>query len=144
MPRGDRHHAGGQGQISLADIVRDIKAMNASILLISQKMQYIVRNEKILGQNLVILNKKLKEIETKGIASSNGSSSLEELASLEEKINQLNSLAADLGNEVDKIKNQMVSREEFLELKHLIDAINPLEFASIEQVKQLLEEKKKK
>ncbi|MDO8537975.1 MAG: hypothetical protein Q7S21_03770 [archaeon] len=144
MPRSERHHGSAQGQLSLSDIVRDIKAMNSSILLISQKMQYIVRNEKILGQNLVILNKKIKEVETKGVSSVGGGISSEEIGALQEKLNQLNSLTADLGNELDKLKSQMVSREEFLELKHLIDAINPLEFASIEQVKEMLGEKKKK
>ena len=143
MPRGEHGQRAREGQIALADIVRDIKALNSSIMLISQKMQYMVRNEKILGQNLVILNKKLKELESKGFSGGTGLGA-EELAGLEEKINQLNSQFSELGNELDKIKSQMVSREEFLELKHIIEAINPLELASIEQVRQMLNEKKKK
>ena len=50
---------------SMEDIIRDIKALNSSVLLLSQKMNYLVRNEKILGRNFIILNKKLKAVENK-------------------------------------------------------------------------------
>ena len=50
----------------------DIKAMNASILVITQKIKYIVRNEKILGRNLIILNKKIKDLREQGLSSAGG------------------------------------------------------------------------
>ena len=37
----------------------DIKALESSILMISQKIEYLVRNEKILSQNLIVFNKHL-------------------------------------------------------------------------------------
>ena len=54
---------GGQG-----NVYRDIQALNASILILTQKMNYVVRNEKILGRNLMVLNKKIKVIEQRGFA----------------------------------------------------------------------------
>ena len=40
----------------LLQLREDIRSLNSSILIISQKMKYLVRNEKILGRNLIVLN----------------------------------------------------------------------------------------
>ncbi|MBI5884642.1 hypothetical protein HZB89_00935, partial [archaeon] len=45
------------------EVNQDIKALNATILVLSQKMSALVRNEKILGRNLLVLNKKVRDLQ---------------------------------------------------------------------------------
>ena len=37
---------------------QDIKALQSSILVLSEKIKYLVHNEKILSRNILVLNKK--------------------------------------------------------------------------------------
>lgn len=117
----------------------DIRALNSSVLLITQKLKYIVRNEKILGRNLIVLNKKLKSLEEKVVTPkeiSGGGASSAELDSLKKKVELLEAQISD-------IQSRMVSKEEFKELRYVIDSINPLEFATLSQVKDLINKSKK-
>jgi len=153
---------------SLSDIIRDIKALNSSVLLLSQKMNYLVRNEKILGRNLIILNKKIKDLEVRMQSGSFGSASTggegagfeagslkEELEQLKESVERSTALVNDLSNQFDSLKDSFAKAEDVKELKYIIDAINPLDFATLKQVEEMLgrktttqapsrEEKKKK
>src|SRR3989344_3140461 len=52
-----------QGQNVFSRVNGDITALNSSILLLSQKMKFLIRNEKILGRNLIVVNKKLKDVQ---------------------------------------------------------------------------------
>ncbi|NMA44855.1 MAG: hypothetical protein GX950_03540 [Candidatus Diapherotrites archaeon] len=126
-------------------IAADIRALNSSILLITQKMKYIVRNEKILGRNLIVLNKKIKSIEDKAALNavspdSSGASSAE-VQLLQQKV-------ALLEAQIDDLRTRAAFKEELKELKYIIDSINPLEFATLSQVRELvdkrIEEKLKK
>ncbi|MEW6295817.1 MAG: hypothetical protein AB1467_06030 [Candidatus Diapherotrites archaeon] len=136
---------------ALPDIARDVRALNSSILLLSQKMNYLVRNEKILGRNLIILNKKIKELEQRISFSVSGASALisgepsaspavsgSELAELEERVNSLSSSVSELKDQMEKMKGSFARADELKELKYVIDAINPLEFATLQQVKDLV------
>ncbi|MDD4251309.1 MAG: hypothetical protein PHX27_03915 [Candidatus ainarchaeum sp.] len=117
----------------------DIRALNSSLLLITQKIKYIVRNEKILGRNLIVLNKKLKSLEEKVVLPANKTGSdvsSEEVNSLKKKVDLLEAQLSDL-------QSRMVSKEDFKELKYIIDSINPLEFATLSQVKDLINKKMK-
>lgn len=121
-------------------IIQDIRALNSSILLITQKIKYVVRNEKILGRNLIVLNKKIKGLEERmsmvnNESSGNGADS-EEVKQLEKKIELLEAQLADL-------QSNSVSKSELKELKYVIDSINPLEFTTISQVKDMIEKSKK-
>ena len=151
---------------SLSDIIRDIKALNSSVLLLSQKMNYLVRNEKILGRNLIILNKKIKDLEVRMQSGSFGAVSAggegiesgnikDELEQLKESVERSTALVNDLSNQFDSLKDSFARAEDVKELKYIIDAINPLDFATLKQVEEMLgrkaaiqapsrEEKKKK
>ena len=60
----DRQHSAPQkGPNLVASIREDIRSLGSSILIITQKMKYLVRNEKILGRNLIVLNKKIRTLE---------------------------------------------------------------------------------
>jgi vacuolar-type H+-ATPase subunit I/STV1 len=115
----------------------DVRAINSSVLLIGQKIKYIVRNEKILGRNLIVLNKKLKALEEKIVtpAEISGSGNSEDVSELKKKVELLEAQISDM-------QSRMVSQEEFKELRYIIDSINPLEFATLSQVKDLIEKNK--
>lgn len=134
-----------QGVPLTGGIAADIRALNSSILLVTQKIKYIVRNEKILGRNLIVLNKKIKSLEDKMNTSVTGSgesgASSEELKLLQQKV-------ALLEAQVDDLHTRAAFKEELKELKYIINSINPLEFATLSQVRELIdkrvEEKMKK
>jgi vacuolar-type H+-ATPase subunit I/STV1 len=117
----------------------DIRALNSSIMLISQKLKFISRNEKILGRNLMVLNKKIKDLEGKIISNSNSNN--QDGASLEEfkKLDQKNQL---LSAQIEDLESKLVTKEELKELKYIIDSINPLEFTTISQVKDIIKKSK--
>ncbi len=153
MPRPDRSNtSGGQGapmqmqSVSSSmpivsgggGIREDIRALNSSILLVTQKIKYLVRNEKILGRNLVVLNKKIKNLEDKVVnapaLSSQGGANSEEVNSLKQQV-------ALLGAQVEDMRGRTASKEELKELKYVIDSINPLDFATLTQVRDLIDKK---
>lgn len=153
MPRPERpprpqRTAGAQGINVFAQIESDIKALNSSVLLLSQKMQYLVRNEKILGRNLIVLSKRLKEIEAGGI-STVGSAAVPEnlsvqLAEFASKLDSHGQKILEMQNEIAGFKDQFALREELKEVKYVIDAINPLEFVTQKQLNEWNEKTRKK
>lgn len=121
-------------------VVEDIRALNSSILLITQKIKYVVRNEKILGRNLIVLNKKIKNLEERINSpreEQKGGADSVEVEQLKKKIEVLEALVSDL-------QASSVSKSDLKELKYVIDSINPLEFTTISQVKDLIEKSKGK
>ena len=52
---------------------RDVKALNSAVLVITQKIKYLVRNEKILGRNLIVLNKRIRDMQTSASGGGKGS-----------------------------------------------------------------------
>ncbi|MGI6589463.1 MAG: hypothetical protein ACOX1V_02245 [Candidatus Iainarchaeum sp.] len=130
-----------QGMPSAGGVREDIRALNSSILLISQKMKFLARNEKILGRNLVVLNKKIKNLEDKlNLApkeeSSSSSVSSKDVEDLKQRITLLEAQLEDL-------RSRSASVENLKELKYVIDSINPLEFATLSQVRDLIDKRLK-
>lgn len=130
-----------QGMPSAGGVREDIRALNSSILLVTQKMKFLVRNEKILGRNLVVLNKKIKNLEDKlslSPKSEGDSSSIssEEVESLKQKVTLLEA-------QIEDMRSRTATTESLKELKYVIDSINPLEFATLSQVRDLIDKKMK-
>ena len=127
-----------KASVLLGRLQQDVRSLNSSLLVIAQKMKYVVRNEKILGRNLIVLNKKLKRLEEKVVspkeATGSGASSAE-LIDLQKKVEMLEAQLSD-------IQSKIVSKEDLGELKFIIDSINPLEFVTIKQVKDIIEKSK--
>lgn len=130
-------------------IRRDVKAINTTIMLLSQKMGYIVRNEKVLSKNILILNEKIKKLDEKfsnvNIAASGIGLSSDELDSMKAQIEELYNKIKGLRTEVEVLRSELGSlnvkfatKAELKELKYLVDAINPLEFVTYRQIKELL------
>jgi len=130
-----------QGAPSQGGIREDIRALNSSLLLVSQKIKYLVRNEKILGRNLVVLNKKIKTLEEKvvnaptAVAGSGGANS-EEVESLKQKVLLLEA-------QIEDMRTRTATTEQLKELKFVIDSINPLEFTTLSQVRDLIDKRMK-
>ncbi|MFH1255689.1 MAG: hypothetical protein V1494_00180 [Candidatus Diapherotrites archaeon] len=141
---------------------RDIRALNSSVLIISQKINYLVRNEKILGRNLLVLNKKIKSIEESiasgsGIALSsgggNGEASVDlsnNVSSLQSEISRNTAALEELRSAVETIRETYAKSSDVKELKLMVEAINPLKLVSFDDVEALIDkrlsgsEKKKK
>jgi len=123
------------------ELANDIRSLNSSVMLLSQKMRHIIRNEKILGRNLVVLYKKVKSGET-GTGKSAVPADLEKrLSDIDVKMQEISEKTSMAVSEVATLKNSMVTDDQLKELKYVIDAINPLEYVTLEQAKQMIEEK---
>ncbi len=142
-----RAEKGKSSGYTLEDIIRDIRALNSSVLLLSQKMNYLVRNEKILGRNFIILNKKLKAFEQKkpvaSVQSEGVSTEVNDLVEeLEEKVKQNDFMLNEIKSDLNKMNSSFAKSEDLKELKYIIEAINPLEFVTLGQVKDLISNNK--
>jgi low affinity Fe/Cu permease len=124
------------------NVYQDIKALQSSLLVLRQKIKYLVHNEKILGRNILVLNKK--------IASANSPENQDSFAS-NEKIEEILKKMKDIENRMKGIESnlEMFSKryaraEDLKEMKYVVDNINPLEYTTIEQVKKLIKEEMNK
>jgi len=118
----------------------DVRSLNSSILVITQKMKYVVRNEKILGRNLIVLNKKLNGLEEKlspGQAGGNGAGS-QQVQEILQALEETNQKVAELSARVQQLSEETASKEELQEMHYVVDSINPLQFVTLEQAKDLL------
>ena len=144
MPRPSKNKGSPSGNI-LENIVRDIRALNASQLILAQKLKHIIRNEKILGRNLLVLNKKLKKMEEGGLGvSAGGEASEETLTKLDEiqsGLSKLGERLSNLENELEKVKQTYAKSELVQEMKYVVDTINPLEFVTYRDIDRLINEK---
>ena len=122
-------------------IREDIRALNSSILLVTQKMKYLVRNEKILGRNLVVLNKKIKNLEDKLNLTPQSQEASDSVSS--EAVDLLKQKVTLLEAQLEDLRSRTATTENLKELKYVIDSINPLEFATLSQVKDLIDKKLK-
>src|SRR3989338_5260263 len=132
----------------LSKINSDIRALNSSILVLSQKMKYVVRNEKILGRNLLVLNKKLKDLESGGLQggvtpSGEVGSIRNELANLNSVVSKQSELLSEMQSAILEMNDKFAKQEELKEIKYVIDAINPLEFVTRGDLEKLIENKLK-
>ncbi len=121
-------------------VLQDIKALQSSIQLLSQKIKYIVHNEKILGRNILILNKKISALNLQG--TSEGGINQEQINEIIKKQKELETKINNLQNTIELFSKRYAKAEELKEIKYIIDDINPLEYTTVEQVKKLIKETK--
>ncbi len=101
-------------------LVADLHTLDSKVTILGQRLQTIEKNEEVLGRTLVTLNNRLKKVESGGVAGSNAGGASADTAELDKKY---------------------ASRQELKEIRYVIDSINPLEYATISQVRELLKEK---
>jgi hypothetical protein len=136
-----------KGSDYLFSLNRDLKALNAAVLVITQKIKYLVRNEKILGRNLIVINKRVRDLQTEmGNTQNQGVSDAVKVAieDLTRQVNAISQRLAELESKLDEVSRQSAKVDDVKEIKYVIDAMNPLHFVTIDQAKQMLEEKEKK
>ncbi len=135
-------------QGAFAQLQADIRALNSSVLILSQKMQYLVRNEKILGRNLIVLSKRIREIEANGTASASdpgaGSASGQQLKDIALRVESLGQKLLETENELMDVKEHYAKNEMVKEMKYVVDTINPMDFVTLKQFDELLDQKLKK
>lgn len=131
----------------IREMREDIRALNASVQLIAQKLKTISRNEKILARNILVLNKKIKEIQERPVERGGEvdqeaiNKMREDLFLVRSKVEELSASIESLKKDVERIKAQMVTREEFSRVKYLVETINPLEFVTYKDVSEIVEKK---
>lgn len=123
-------------------VANNIKAINTTVMLLSQKISYLVRNEKILSQNILVLNDKIKKLGDKFSSGDFGTTSAERQESSDDfegaktQTLELQNKIKELETEIEGLKEEFVTRKEFQELKYLLESINPLEFVTYKQLKE--------
>ncbi len=127
----------------LLQLREDIRALNSAISIISQKMRHLTRNEKILGRNLIVLNKKVKELAEMKESQALPPSVSKKFEELEKKIEENEKRIEELNMIIAHLRKEFVTSDELKELRQIIDSINPLELATLDQVKELIEKNKK-
>lgn len=96
----------------------ELQTLDSKINLLAQQIKTGEKNQEILGRTMITLNEKIEKVSREGSAGGNAKGAIDE--------------------------SKFVTKQEFRELKSLLESINPLEFATIDQVRELLEETTKK
>ena len=119
---------------------QDIKALQSSILVLSEKIKYLVHNEKILSRNILILNKK---VASKGDGGSGvNAATSEQFKDLQLEIKELKTKIKGLESSLEMISKRYAKAEDLKEMKYIVDNINPLEYTTVDQVKKLIKDNK--
>ncbi|MFH0970586.1 MAG: hypothetical protein V1776_03965 [Candidatus Diapherotrites archaeon] len=125
---------------------RDVKALNAAVMVMMQKIKLLVRNEKILGRNLIVLNKRVRDIQMQAGANGNQEMSdsvretIDELATGMRAVSQR---LVELESKLDELSRQSAKAEDVKEIKYVVDTMNPLHFVTIEQANEMIGKNRK-
>lgn len=148
----DRPSRGGSSGENVKELFlgmkRDLKALDSSVMILSQKMNQVTKNEKILSRNLLVLNKKIANVQEQSSSSSGTGLSSEEVEDLNGRLKEISDRSQELSKslseirgEIESIKANFAKKDVLLELKYVIDSINPLEFVTFKQLDDYLEKK---
>lgn len=103
----------------------EIRVLESKIDLIVQKIRTIEKNEEVIGRTLVTQNEKLKKLEQAVESGGAGGGASSE----------------ELEKQVAVLKQEFASKQDLQELRYILEQINPLEFARIDQVKEFIDER---
>ena len=109
---------------TLEELKAEIRTLDSKLSLVAQKLKTMEQNQEVIGRTIVVHNEKLRELVEGGGEEGEKPSAGGANPELEKRIVELEKQAR--------------------ELKYVLENINPLEFVTIEQVKDLLAEKLKK
>ncbi len=121
-------------------ISQDIKALQSSILVLSEKIKYLVHNEKILSRNILVLNKKVATKSGDGVSGAGPTN--EQIQQVLTEIREIKSKIKSIEATLDVFSKRYAKAEELKEMKYIVDNINPLEYTTVSQVKTLIKESK--
>ena len=121
-------------------IYQDIKALQSSLLVLRQKIKYLVHNEKILGRNILVLNKKIA-LKSENSESSSGLD-IKEVKEINNRMTSIEQKIEHLEHSLELFSKRFAKNEDLKEMKYIIDNINPLEYTTVSQVKKIIKENK--
>jgi len=104
----------------------DVKTLDAKLGLVAERIRMIEKNEEVIGRTLVSLNEKIRTVEARGGGGGGAGAGSAEVGELRKAI--------------DKLVQEAATKTELNELRYVIDTINPLEYATIDQVRDLIKE----
>jgi hypothetical protein len=143
--RRDRKKQGGAQEGTFSASSNEFKSLNSSLLVLSQKMNYVVRNEKILGRNLLVLNKKLNALDKKvaeGVKGGGDVSGFQDaISDLSENVSRNSEKLMEIEALLEQLKDSFVAKDQFDELKFVVDSINPMELMNIKSAEKFIEKK---
>ncbi|MFA6048581.1 MAG: hypothetical protein WC792_01365 [Candidatus Micrarchaeia archaeon] len=114
---------------AIDELKMEIHTLDSKISLIAQKIKMIEKNEEVIGRTIVLHNDKLRKLEEGGAGASAGAGGAD-LGDLKKSVSDLQALV-----------EKCATKDELRELKYVLDTINPLDYATISQVKELLDER---
>jgi hypothetical protein len=149
----------------IIDVPSSINALDSKLRLVAQRIKIIENNEQIIGRTLVSHNKKMKELSDvvealKAVGVKGGATA----SSDKMKSEIITELAARLptvsgaGESADVMKQLLRMREELdatrklldkvrsdiSEMKYVVDSINPVAYVTVDQVREIIDEKLEK
>ena len=95
----------------------ELQTLDSKINLLVQQIKTIEKNQEIIGRTMITLNEKIEKVSRSAVTG---------------------------GGKAEIDESKFVTKQEFKELKSVLESINPLEYATIDQVKELLDETLKK
>ncbi len=101
-----------------------VQNLESKIDLIIQKIRTIEKNEEVIGRTLIAQREQIKRLEEKIEAGGgSGSNTPTDLSGLRKELDEL-----------------YAKKEDLAELKYVLDTINPLEYARLDDIKSYVEE----
>ncbi|MFQ5406332.1 MAG: hypothetical protein ACE5DI_04200 [Candidatus Micrarchaeia archaeon] len=113
---------------TVEEIRMQLHTVDSKINLIAQKIKTIEKNQEVIGRTIVMHNDKIKKIDEGGTHAGKKTAPISIATPPSEDLQKVSEKVEDLQNQIK-------------ELKYVLDTINPLEYATIDQVKELLNEK---
>ncbi|NYZ78430.1 hypothetical protein H0N96_03445 [Candidatus Micrarchaeota archaeon] len=108
----------------VADATAEVRALASKIDLLVQGFKNLEKNQEVIGRTLVAFNERLKKVEAGGGAGGS-----------------IGSMALDkLREDLEAMRGELASKTELQEVKFILEQINPLEFAKLDQVKDFVRE----
>lgn len=115
--------------------------MNSTLLLLSQKLRYAARNDKVLEHNMLVVSKRLRQLEERLQSVQATSSAGVDAGPVKELLESFKNDLVSMRAEINEMRETAASREQVAELKALVEAVNPLDFVTINQVKEIVDQR---
>jgi len=104
-----------------SDLKNTVKNLESKIGIIEEQIKTMQKNEEIIGRTLITLNQRVKKLEERPL-------------NVQGQTSQENAGESVVKEEVEQLKAQVK------ELKYTIDMINPLQYATLDEVKEAVDE----
>jgi DNA repair exonuclease SbcCD ATPase subunit len=126
------------------NIMSEIHGLNSKVQVIVQRMKIIERNEEIIGKTLITHNKMLKEIEEEINKLKSGGFSVDRPSDVPDTglADEVKGIARDAKKQMEQNRKEIeLIKSELAEIKYVLDTINPVAYATVDQVADLIDEK---